>query len=55
MYFSVQGKVAEIFQGEMFIRILPTTLLEIFSEKILNLQVMVKIIKDPDDNFSKVL
>ena len=41
----------EIFEGEMYIRILPTTLLQMFSKSILNFWVIVKNIKDPDNNF----
>ena len=35
----------------MFIRILPTTLLKMFSKSILKFLVIVKNVKDPDDNF----
>ena len=38
----------------MLIRTLSTTLLEIFFEIILNFQVIVKSIKDPEDNFKKI-
>ena len=41
----------ELFEGEMYIRILPTTLLQMFSKSILNFWVIVKSVKDPDDNF----
>ena len=37
----------------MMIRILPTTLLQIFFEIILNSQVITKSIIDTDNNFSK--
>ena len=50
----LKGEVREIFQGEMFIRILQTTLLQTFLEKILNLQVIVKINIDTDDNLSQL-
>ena len=39
-----------ILMGEMFIRRLSTTLLQIFCKIILNSEVIVKIIIDPDDN-----
>ena len=45
--FSTIGK---IFEGEMLIRTLPTTLLQIFCKIILNSKVIVKSIIDPDDN-----
>ena len=38
----------------MLIRTLSTTLLEIFCEIILTFQVIVKSIKDPEDNFKKI-
>ena len=40
-------------EGEMLIRIVPTTLLQIFRKTILNYKDIVKSIIDPDDNFSK--
>ena len=40
------------FEGEIFIRSLPTTLLQILSYIILNFKVLIKSIKDPDDNSS---
>ena len=41
----------KIFDGDMLIRTLTTTLLQIFLKINLNFQVIVKSIKDPDDNF----
>ena len=41
----------KIFIGEMLIRTLPTSLLQIFCKIILNSKVIVKSIIDPDDNF----
>ena len=35
----------------MFIRSLPTTLLEIFGKITLNFKVIVRSVKNPDDNF----
>ena len=43
--------IGKIFEGEMLIRTLPTTFLQIFSKIILNSKVSVKSILDPDDNF----
>ena len=44
-------KIGKIFEGEMLIRILPTTLLQIFCKIILISQAIVKSIENPDDNF----
>ena len=41
----------EIVDGEMLIRTLPATLLQIFRKIILNSKVIVKSISGPDDNF----
>ena len=46
--------MTKIFHGEMSIRILSTTLLQIFCKKIPNFKVIVKSIIDPDDNFQRV-
>ena len=43
----------EIFHGEMSIRILSTTLFQIFCKLILNFIVIVKSIIDPDNNFQR--
>ena len=43
----------KIFQGEMSIRILSTTIFQIFCKIILNFKVIVKGIIDPDDNFQR--
>ena len=43
--------LSKIFEGEMFIRILPTTLLQIFSENLLYFQVIFKSMKIADDTF----
>ena len=43
--------IRKIFEGAMLIRTLPTSLLQIFCEAILNFQVIVKSVKDPCDNF----
>ena len=43
----------KIFHGEMSIRILLTTLFQIFRKIILNFKVIVKSIIDPDDNFQR--
>ena len=42
-----------IFHGEMSIRILSTTLFQIFRKIILNFKVIVESIMDPDDNFHR--
>ena len=43
--------VEKIFEGEMLIRTLPTTLLQIFCNISCNSKVIVKSIIDPDNNF----
>ena len=43
--------IKKIFEGEMFIRMLQPTLLQIKKKKILYFRVTDKSIKDPDDNF----
>ena len=43
----------KIFHGEMSIRILSTTLFQIFCKIILNFKVIVKSIIDTDDNFQR--
>ena len=48
MYAMYQTK---IFDGEMSITTLPTTLLQIICKTILNFKVIAKSTKDPDDNF----
>ena len=48
-----QSKV--IFEGEGFIRPLPTTLLQMFSKIIHNFEVIKKSIKDPDKDFKNNL
>ena len=50
IYFSQKNKIGEIFEGEMFIRTLKTTFLEIFWEITLNLKVIIKSIIYPDNN-----
>ena len=42
---------SKIFEGEMFIRILPTTLLQIFCENLLYFQYIFKSMKIADDTF----
>ena len=50
--FSSQKRFYQkIFEGEMFIRILPTTLLQIFCENLLYFQVIFKSMKIADDTF----
>ena len=46
-----QSKIVKRIEGEMFIRVLPSTLLQIFCKIILYYEVIVKSIIDPDDNF----
>ena len=46
----VKSKVRKRFEREMFIRTLPTILLEIFCKINLNVKEFVKSIKDTDDN-----
>ena len=41
---------SKLFEAEMLIRTLPTTLLQIFRKIIVNSKVIEKSIKDPDDN-----
>ena len=55
IYFAFAGKskVMKIFDEEMSIRTLPTTLLQIFCKVILNFRVIVKSITDPDENLWK--
>ena len=43
--------LSKIFEGEMFIRILPTTLLQIFCENLFYFQVIFKSMKIADDTF----
>ena len=43
--------LSKIFEGEMFIRILPTTLLQIFCENLLYFLVIFKSMKIADDTF----
>ena len=47
----VAGVVRKIFDGEMSIRTLPTTLLQFFCKNILNIKVIIKSTIDPEDNF----
>ena len=49
--FLTKAFLSKIFQGEMFIRILPTTLLQIFCENLLYFQVILKSMKIADDIF----
>ena len=49
--FEGKSKVKKIFEGEMFIRTLLITLLQIFSKIILNFRLIVKSSIDSDDNF----
>ena len=51
--FSSESLVWKMFEGEMLIITLSTTLLEIFCKIILNFQVIVKSFTDPKDNFKK--
>ena len=50
-YFPHKSVLSKIFEGEMFIRILPTTLLQIFCENLLNFQGFFKSMKIADDTF----
>ena len=50
MKFCRKSKFKKIFDGEISMRRLPTTLLQIFCKTILNFKVIVKNIIDPDDN-----
>ena len=52
---SSESIVGKIFEGEMFIRTLPITLLQIFCKIIFNSKVIVKSIIDPDYDFWKNL
>ena len=45
----------KVFQGEMLIKNIPTTLLHVVYENIPNSKIIVKSIKDPDDNFLRYL
>ena len=47
---SSKSMVGEIFEREMLIRTLLTTLLQIFCQTILNAEFIIKSILDPDDN-----
>ena len=51
-WWNLAGKsiIRKIFDGEMLNKIIPTTLLQIFCETIINSKVIVKSIEDPDDN-----
>ena len=49
--FLTKAFLSKIFKGEMFIRILPTTLLQIFCENLLYFQVILKSMKIADDTF----
>ena len=52
LIFSSQKRFSsKIFEGEMFIRILPTTLIQIFCENLLYFQVIFKSMKIADDTF----
>ena len=48
---KAKSKVQKIFEGEILIRILPTTLLQIFCKIILYSKVINKSMVHPDDNF----
>ena len=50
--FLTKTFLSKIFEGEMFIRMLPTTLLQIFCENLLYFQVIFKSMKLADDTFS---
>ena len=49
--FLTKAFLSKRFEGEMFIRILPTTLLQIFCENLLYFQVIFKSMKIADDTF----
>ena len=51
---SNESIVEKIFEGELLIRTLPTTLLQIFCKISCNSKVIVKSIIDPDDNFQRM-
>ena len=48
---SSKSIVGKIFEGEMLLRTLTRTLLEILCEIIFNSKVIVKSTEDPDENF----
>ena len=48
-----QKHICEQFEGEMLSRTLPTTLLHIFCEVILDSKAFIKSIEYPDDNFKE--
>ena len=52
-YLAGNSIVKKLFDGEMLIRTLPTTLLQIFCNIILNSKVIDENILDPDDNFER--
>ena len=47
-----ESVIWKIFEGEMLIKTLPTTFLQLFLKIILYFKVIVKSIIDPDSNFS---
>ena len=47
--------MGKIFEGEMLDRTLPTNYLQTFCKTILNFQVIIKSIKDPDEDFRVTL
>ena len=49
-----KSKMEKIFEGEMLDRTLPTTLFRIFCKIMLNFQVIIKSIEDPDEDFKGV-
>ena len=49
--FLTKAFLSKLFEGEMFIRILPTTLLQIFRENLLYFQVIFKSMKIADNTF----
>ena len=49
--FLTKAFLSKIFEGEMFIRILPTTLLQIFCENLLYFQVIFRSMKIADNTF----
>ena len=49
--FLTKACLSKLFEGEMFIRLLPTTLLQIFCENLLYFQVIFKSVKIADDTF----
>ena len=48
-YFSNKIDFLKIFDGEILIKILPTTLLQVFCEIMSTAKLIFKSIKDPDD------